>query len=161
MIDLNQIRQEFADFLAKDPTRWRMDAALAHVVELAYRQGLADAAQTEINQLREALAYAIAQADGWHDDGHGGPVSSEEMTQARALLAHMPRLDPEPQVSSVAAILDCCPRCGGVINLGKALVSTYVGAPDFPGQEVATLSPGGPGRLTDCLKCEDCGWSAL
>lgn len=43
MLDLNDIRTEFASFLAKDPTKWRMDAALAHVVQLAYRKGLADA----------------------------------------------------------------------------------------------------------------------
>lgn len=42
MLDLNYIRQEFAEFLAKDPTRWRMDAALAHVVQLAYQRGLED-----------------------------------------------------------------------------------------------------------------------
>lgn len=44
MLDLNVIRKEFAEFLAKDPdARFRMDAALAHVVELAYRQGIQDA----------------------------------------------------------------------------------------------------------------------
>lgn len=42
MLDLNAIRTEFAAFLARDPTRWRMDAALAHVVTVAYQQGLAD-----------------------------------------------------------------------------------------------------------------------
>ena len=40
---LDDMRREFADFLANDPAgRWRMDAALAHVVALAYRAGLAD-----------------------------------------------------------------------------------------------------------------------
>lgn len=45
MLDLNQIRREFAAFMAADPTRWRMDAALAHVCEMAYRKGLEDGAK--------------------------------------------------------------------------------------------------------------------
>lgn len=45
MLDLNHIRQEFADHLAAAPTaRWRMDSALAHVAQLAYTRGAADAA---------------------------------------------------------------------------------------------------------------------
>lgn len=42
MLDLNEVRREFSAHLAADPTRWRMDSALAHVVTLAYRQGLED-----------------------------------------------------------------------------------------------------------------------
>lgn len=41
----------------------------------------------------------------------------------------------------------------------KAIQETYVGTPDFVGGEVCTISPGGPGKLVDCLKCEKCGWS--
>ena len=44
---LDDIRAEFARFLAEDPaTRSRMDAALAHVVTLAYQQGLNDGIRT-------------------------------------------------------------------------------------------------------------------
>ena len=43
MLDLNKIREEFATHLAADPTRFRMDSALAHVVTMAYRQGIKDA----------------------------------------------------------------------------------------------------------------------
>jgi len=43
MLCLDTIRQEFARFLSEDPGgRWRMDAALAHVVQLAYQQGIKD-----------------------------------------------------------------------------------------------------------------------
>lgn len=42
MLDLNKIREEFAAHLAADPTRFRMDSALAHVVTMAYRKGLED-----------------------------------------------------------------------------------------------------------------------
>lgn len=45
MLDLNHIRKEFADYLAADPTRFRMDAALAHVVTIAYQQGINDGRQ--------------------------------------------------------------------------------------------------------------------
>ena len=37
-------REEFAAHLAADPTRFRMDSALAHVVTMAYQQGISDAA---------------------------------------------------------------------------------------------------------------------
>lgn len=36
--------------------------------------------------LRESLAYAIKEADGWYDDCRGGVIDSEEMTRAKALL---------------------------------------------------------------------------
>jgi len=36
--------------------------------------------------LKNALAYAIKTADGWHDDSHGGPVDTSEMKAARKLL---------------------------------------------------------------------------
>lgn len=40
---LDTMREEFARFLAEDPAgRFRMDAALVHVVEIAYRAGIED-----------------------------------------------------------------------------------------------------------------------
>lgn len=40
---LDAMRAEFARFLAEDPAgKFRMDAALAHIVTLAYRHGLED-----------------------------------------------------------------------------------------------------------------------
>ena len=45
MLNLDEVRKDFAHFLASDPAgRWRMDAAMAYVVEKAYNQGLLDAA---------------------------------------------------------------------------------------------------------------------
>ena len=47
---LDDMRAEFARFLTEDPAaRFRMDAALAHVVTVAYERGLIDgrAAATE------------------------------------------------------------------------------------------------------------------
>lgn len=41
----------------------------------------------------------------------------------------------------------------------KAIAQTYGGSPDFPGGTVVTMSPEGPGKLIDCLKCEKCGHS--
>lgn len=51
--------------------------------------------------------------------------------------------------------------CGGLYRLGIALVSTGLGVPDFPGGDIVTVSPGGPGRLVACLKCSACGHSVL
>ena len=44
---------------------------------------------------------------------------------------------------------------------GKAIEQTYTaGVPDFPGNDTArSMSPGGTGKLVDCLKCEKCGRS--
>ena len=56
MLDLNKIREEFAAHLAADPTRFRMDSALAHVVTMAYRQGIKDAqVGTEISNCVQNL----------------------------------------------------------------------------------------------------------
>jgi len=45
---LDTMREEFARFLAEDPAgRFRMDAALVHVVTLAYRAGIEDGKATE------------------------------------------------------------------------------------------------------------------
>ena len=53
-----------------------------------------------------------------------------------------------------------CKKCNGKMKPGKAMQQTYTGIGDFnDNDDVCTVSPGGPGKLIDCLKCEDCGWS--
>lgn len=52
-----------------------------------------------------------------------------------------------------------CPRDNAELRPGIALQQTYTGYPEFPGAEVVTLSPGGPGELIPCLKCATCGMS--
>jgi hypothetical protein len=54
-----------------------------------------------------------------------------------------------------------CPKCYVTLKLGKAIAQTATaGVPDFPGDKHAsTYSAGGPGKLVDCLKCPECGWS--
>lgn len=52
-----------------------------------------------------------------------------------------------------------CKKCGALMRYGLAIEQTYTGTPDFAGGEIVTLSPGGPGKLIDCLKCPQCGWS--
>lgn len=54
---------------------------------------------------------------------------------------------------------EACRKCGGEMKPSKAIAQTLTGRPDFPGKEVVTISPGGPGRLIDCMKCEKCGHS--
>lgn len=55
-----------------------------------------------------------------------------------------------------------CRRCGGKMAPSKAITQTLVGVPDFPGDDrPVTVSPGGPGRLADCMKCQACGWSVF
>jgi hypothetical protein len=44
VLDLNQVRANFAEFLASNANRRHsLDAALMHVVERAYQQGIDDA----------------------------------------------------------------------------------------------------------------------
>jgi len=58
------------------------------------------------------------------------------------------------------ALVPFCRKCNGVMIKSKAIEQTYTGKPDFIGSsEVVTMSAGGKGKLVDCLKCEDCGWS--
>lgn len=52
-----------------------------------------------------------------------------------------------------------CRKCSGLMQPSKAMQETYTGSSDFIGGAVVTMSPGGPGRLVDCLKCSMCGWS--
>lgn len=52
-----------------------------------------------------------------------------------------------------------CRKCNGDMKPSKAIEQTYTGSSDFIGGAVVTMSPGGPGRLVDCLKCSICGWS--
>jgi len=52
LITLDDARAEFARFLSEDPqARWRIDAALAHVVRWAYRKGRDDAIREELDRL--------------------------------------------------------------------------------------------------------------
>ena len=51
------------------------------------------------------------------------------------------------------------PKCDGDMLPGVAMAQTWGGVPDFPGVEVVTMSPGGPGRVVHCLKCTVCGHS--
>lgn len=52
-----------------------------------------------------------------------------------------------------------CRKCGAFMLPGKAIEQTYTGIADFPGSEIVTMSPGGGGKLVDCLKCSKCGHS--
>jgi hypothetical protein len=54
-----------------------------------------------------------------------------------------------------------CRKCNVEMQPGVALGQTFVGGmPDFPGEaHSTTFSPGGPGKMIDCLKCPKCGRS--
>lgn len=58
-----------------------------------------------------------------------------------------------------------CKQCFTPLKRGLAIEQTLTsGMPDFPGDAAKgikgiTLSPGGSGKLIDCMKCPDCGWS--
>lgn len=57
-------------------------------------------------------------------------------------------------------IPDTCRKCGGEMREGVAMGQTVTGIPDFIGiDEVCTVSPGGAGKVIDCMKCVKCGCS--
>jgi hypothetical protein len=56
-------------------------------------------------------------------------------------------------------IREACRKCGAPMQPGVAFAQTYSGSGDFGRDDVVTMSPGGPGRLIECLKCSGCGWS--
>ena len=49
------------------------------------------------------------------------------------------------------------PNCTGDMLPGVAMGQTFTGMADFPGCEVVTVSPCGPGAIVQCLKCNACG----
>ena len=54
-----------------------------------------------------------------------------------------------------------CRSCKITMKHGMALQQTWVGGElDFPGDEhPVTFSSGGPGKMTKCWKCPQCGRS--
>jgi len=54
-----------------------------------------------------------------------------------------------------------CKKCGGEMRIGLATEQTWTtGMPDFPGElRGVTMSVGGPGKVVECLKCVECGYS--
>lgn len=62
-------------------------------------------------------------------------------------------------------IFGLCKHCHTPMQPGIAIQQTYTaGEPDFPSGQgdpnaIVTLSPGGSGKLIECLKCPQCGWS--
>lgn len=55
-----------------------------------------------------------------------------------------------------------CERCDVEMVEGKVLIELYSGHPDFIGgkvEDIVTVSPSGVSRLSDCLKCPQCGYS--
>ncbi len=52
-----------------------------------------------------------------------------------------------------------CRKCSGKMINSIAIEETCTGIPDFPGGDVVTVSPGGPGKLIKVKKCSRCGWS--
>lgn len=63
--------------------------------------------------------------------------------------------------AALTTSVQACRKCGGTMKPGKATGQMLVGGmPDFPGDKHAvTLTHGGPGKMIDCMKCVECGWS--
>ena len=83
MLDLNQIRADFAAFLAGNASkRHSLDAALMHVVEGAYQKGLIDALQVPA-----VLRESIPDLDTSLAAGNGSAAPAEPSQVATARLS--------------------------------------------------------------------------
>jgi hypothetical protein len=65
------------------------------------------------------------------------------------------------QAKWLRSAMNKCPECDVTMVAGQAIQQTWTaGAPDFPGDDRGiTMSPGGPGKMIDCLKCPECGYT--
>lgn len=80
MLDLNQIRADFAEFLAGNASkRHSLDAALMYVVEGAYQKGLSDALQVPA-----VLQNTVTHMDALVEAGNGSKARSEPSQVATA-----------------------------------------------------------------------------
>lgn len=102
-----------------------------------------------------------------HGKGESVRVPRETIRILCAYLRHYPSTfdmeitaDKIPELWGQPCNVEKCKKCGGAMKPGKAIEQTWTGTPDFYGDARAvTMSPGGMGKLIDCMKCEDCGWS--
>ncbi len=155
-----------ADAASRWNRRARGTTARAALPEPAVRQ-LLDFARGHpdlTNEERMMLSDA-AEALSWLIEG-SWCTAEEKVRRALAALSPQPAPPNSAQGDSTAsdsespeAVGNVCSKCGGPMRPGKAIAQTWGGSPDFIGGEVVTMSPGGPGRLIDCLKCARCGWS--
>ena len=113
---------------------------------------------TNVNEMLEGRATRYNGADGsaLAEAGSGGVLQTCR-SEARgicgegAIRGHQGGL----------GVCVSCKYCGHRMWPGIAMGQTWsAGIPDFPGQDVCiTMSPGGPGRVIDCMKCPQCGYS--
>lgn len=98
----------------------------------------------------------------------GGGMTDDQIASCWPTQFGLPQKQEAKLLRFARAVLDmsaglqtwCArPGCVGIMRIGHALQNTHVGTPDFPGSEVVTMSPGGPGNLLPCLKCSACGYS--
>lgn len=106
---LDDMRAEFARFLTEDPAaRFRMDAALAHVLTTAYERGLDDGKAAE----SERADYA------WRNTNTIEKARQEEMAKRDELLAAL-----EAVRSDLVARAEIDPDDGGVVlNISNGIL---------------------------------------
>lgn len=91
-----------------------------------------------VERLRGLCKSAVGML---HDAGR-----DTDADEIRALIGDMEDL-------ALARIPKRCRKCGGTMRPGIATGQTV------DCSDEGTMSPGGPGKLIDCIKCEKCGCS--
>lgn len=129
-----------------------IDALAAQAATIAEQAAQIEALRAVIREARQALEAANVADNGPIRDTIWMPGRPETLFDF---------LDAAMQ-SGKAAEPDAtkCRKCNGNMRPGTYLEQTFSGVPDFPGDTHAvTVSPSGPGRLAECLKCDACGHS--
>ena len=66
--------------------------------------------------------------------------------------------DISPRLPDEMSVSGHCPKCGGTLRPGKALVNGWSGCDDMGEICTVSLDPR-ISKMIDCMKCEKCGWS--
>lgn len=120
MIDLNNIRRMFGEYIVENPeAKWRIDSAFIHVIEHVYKQAIADA---DLNAPWLTAAHMLC-TDAGVEPGHitdrleqlramvvpdGAGIQHallEEMAGAISLADGMPEAMTHPAIKRARAIL--------------------------------------------------------
>lgn len=123
--------------------------------------------QLSPEQMKEVgVVVEEIQSSGWDDAAFELVWSRAEITRLRgALITGASLLEQGCNAKDMAESMrraagdDCCRHCGGQMKPSKAIAQTWAGQPEWEGDTIYTMSPSGPGRMIDCMKCEKCGYS--
>ncbi len=151
---------------ARELEALRADAAVRQAQVDSLRDALRKVLYTRNKEAKASMSYRVARENfgdsNYERKAHERAMfaASDAEREARTLLLTLRDIPDAALQASEPTVSDKCRKCGGRMVKGTYLAQTMTGIPDFPGDRHAvTVSPGGPGWLAECLKCDVCGHS--